>query len=253
MSHFCEEMALPSGPVVAAFQPGDLGAPRRLCTRDELAFGGGGVIVADADHFYGHIVATGDLSGSYAVREDTELFFNAEIVRSDGILGAIGSSSLAPGHLSLGAMHAFAPLDNFGGALHGRLVLPTAIGVYQHGHPFGLDVGFTMAQPLVGRLYAHEDVTLFGQAVFGGGTGGLRGGVGVLAGVEWSAGKAFGLVGDVHAGFGYATAIDEVSIAPGFRFAGGKHFGAELSALVPVVGRARTPLAAADLRLSWRL
>lgn len=252
MSIFCEEMALPSGPVVAAFQPGDLGAPRRLCTRDELALGGGGVIVADTDHFYGHIVATGDLSGSLVLREDTELFFNAELVRLDSILGAIGASSLAPGHLSLGAMHAFAPTNGFAGGLHGRLVLPTAVGVYQHGHPFGLDVGFTMAQPLTGRLYAHEDVTLFGQAVFGGGTGALRGGVGVLAGVEWSAGKAFGLVGDVQAGFGYATAIDDVAIAPGFRFAGGEHFGAELALMVPVVGRDRAPLAAADLRLSWR-
>lgn len=244
------EGALPVGPVAAYVLPGDLGAARRICPRDELAVAGGAVLVADAAHFYGHIVATGTLSGSLALDDRTELFFRAEAVRMDSILGAIPASSTGPGLLAIGGTRVLSAGST---AAHARLVLPTAVGVYQNGHPFGLDVGVGFNQRLAGRLYAHEDATLLGQVVFGGGTGALRGGISTLAGIEWRAGRAFGLVADVHAGFGFADAVDDVSVAPGFRVAGGKHFGAELSLMVPLVGRDRSPLAAANLGFSWRI
>jgi hypothetical protein len=253
MSPLCDEMALPVGPGVAFYQAGDLGAPHRICVRDEVGFGGGGVIVNDSAHFYGHIIATGDLSGSFALGESTELFANAEVVRSDGILGAIAASSLAPGHLSLGVMHALPTSEKADVGFHGRLVLPTAVGVYQNALPFGFDLAMGTSIPLSGRLYLHADTGFLGQVVFGGGTGGLRLGVGMLSGLEWRAGKAFGMVLDLHGGFGFADSVDDVSVAPAFRFAGGKHFGAELALFAPIIGRDRAPMIAADLRLSWRL
>lgn len=254
MSPTCGEEAVPVGPATAFYRAGDLGAPRRICPREEVALGGGGVIVADSDHFYGHIVATGDLSGSLMVRDDTELFFNAEVVRMDSILGAIPASSIGPGHLTVGAMRAFSnPAGTVGGGFHGRLVLPTAIGLYNSAAPFGLDVGFGSVQQLGGRMFLHADSTLLAQVVFGGGTGWLQFGVGALTGLEWRPGSAFAMVLDLHAGFGFADALDDVSVAPGFRFGAGDHLGVELSAMVPFIGRDRAPLAAADLRLSWRL
>lgn len=251
MSDVCIEQALPDGPVAAATQPGDLGAARRVCPRTEAALSGGALLVADTAHFYGHIVAGGHLAGSVALDDLTEVFLDAELVRMDNILGAIPASSIGPGHLSLGATRGLVDGDGLRGALHARLVLPTAIGVYHNAAPLGLDVGFGVSKALSDKVRLHGDLDLLGQAWVG--SGALRGGVGVLAGAEWRVGKAFGLVGDVHGGFGFASAIDDVSIAPGFRFAGGDHLGIELSAMVPLVGRDRAPLAAAALRLSWRL
>ena len=254
MSLLCDELPLPTGPVSAYYLAGDLGAPRRICPMQGVSLGGGGVIVADTDHFYGHIVATSDLAASVLLRDDTELFVNAELVRYDSILGAIPASSVGPGHLSVGVTRALTTQgDTVGAGLHSRLVLPTALGAYHHAIPLGLDVGFGSVQKLGHGVYLHADSTLLSQVVFGGGTEGLRVGVGALSGLEWRPGKAFDLVLDLHAGFGFADALDDLSLAPAFRFGGGKHLGVELSAMVPLIGRDRAPLAAADLKVSWRL
>lgn len=247
----CPDDGLPVGPVVAPLREGELGAPRRLCPRDEVAVGGAALLVADTANFYGHLVAGGVVRGSLAVDDRTEAWVTAEVVRYDTILGAISSDFVGTGHLSGGATRVFVDRDTLRAGAHARVVLPTASGLYRRSFPVGLDVGVGAEQPIGERLTLHEDLTLFGSGAIGP-VFGPRAGVALAGGLAWRPTRGFALATDLRGGLFYQGAVDELSIAPALRFGPGRHAGIELAIVAPLVGRDRTPLAAAELRGSWR-
>jgi len=62
---------MPDGPVVAGLFNGDLLSAHRVCGRSEVGLFGSAYLLADTANFYGHIIASGILDGSYAVDENT--------------------------------------------------------------------------------------------------------------------------------------------------------------------------------------
>ncbi len=245
------EDGMASGPVVAGLVDGDLGRGRRVCGRDELGWTAGALLTVDTPNFYGHIVGGLTLDGSWRVQDRTELFATLEAIRYDTVISALSSGYLGLGHTSIGAAQRLndGPIA-FG--LNGKVVLPTALGLYRHSRPFAADLGLAGAWQGTGAFRLHGQVGLLTSAAASRGPTQARLGVCAVLGTELRPGKVFAAVVDVASSFAYTSAVDAVAIAPAVRFSDGKRWGLELGATVPLAGRERA-LATVDLRNSIRL
>lgn len=242
----CTEAAMPVGPVTAGLLDGDLGEARSTCAFTEVGLTAGGLLLADAPHFYGHIVAGAAVEGSLALDTRTALFGAFEVVRYDAILSPFPSGYLGLGHLSLGAQHAFS--DKIG--VNGKVVLPTALGLYDNAAPLALDAGLAWRQHLTGGLRTYGQLSVLWSAMIGPGPALHRVGAAPTAGLEWWPVTAFAAAAEVKGLFGYTSGVDVVAAAIALR-TGGKRVGGELGVTLPFAGRDRT-LATLDLRLFWR-
>lgn len=240
------------GPTGAGFRDGDLGEARRLCPRSEVGFGGGGLLVVDTPNFYGHVVAGGAVWGSGRLSDRAEVFGAFEAIRYDYVIGALSSSSLSPGFGAVGVSSRFAEGADWGLALNGAALLPTALGLYHHAAPVGADLGLAGAWRVHERVRLHGQVSALGTAAISAAPADPRFGANVDAGVEWRPGKAFSSALDLVGGFGNGQVVEGAGVAPAFRFAIGRRVGLGLEATVPLFGR-RPPLATVDLGMTVRL
>jgi hypothetical protein len=238
------------GPIVAGFQEGDLGRARRACTRTEASVSGTGYVIADTANFYGHIVAGGHVDGSLAITRHTELRLEIEAVRWDDVITPIASDWLGFGHTTLGVSQVLLERPTAALTLTGDVVFPTAFGLYENAHPFGIDLGVAGVWDVARPLRLHAAVSGLGSAAISHGPAFPQGGVDVTAGAEWRPAKAFGLVADVQSGFAYTAPVDVVAAGLGLRF-GVKQVGISLEGMVPLAGRERA-LASAELRVAGR-
>lgn len=240
------------GPTGAGFRDGDLGEARRLCPRSELGFGGGGLLVVDTPNFYGHLVAGGTVWGSGRLSDRAEVFGAFEAVRYDSVIGALSSSVLSPGFGIVGLSGRFAEGEDWGLALNGAALLPTAFGLYRHAVPVGADLGLAGGWRVHERVRLHGQVSALGTAAVSVAPADPRFGANVDAGVEWRPGRAFAAALDLVGGFGNGQMVEAAGVAPALRFAVGRRVGLGLEATVPVFGR-RPPLATVDLGMTVRL
>ncbi len=252
----CEQASpstsIATGPVTAGLYDGDLGVPHRVCGRTEAAFVGGGLAVVDTANFYGHIVAGGTLEGAWAATDRTELFVAVEAVRYDTVITAIPAGYLGFGHVSLGGSQRLWSSDAMAVGAHGRLVLPTAVGLYANAFPLAMDLGASGVWAAHRTLRVHGDVAALGSVAASAGPSYPRAGVALTLGAEWQPVGPFALVVDGRAGFGYTAPVDVVAVAAGLRFGLGSRLGVELGGTVPLAGRERS-LATAELRITMRL
>lgn len=240
------------GPARAGLRDGDLGEARRLCPRSEVGLGGGGALLADTANLYGHIVAGATVHGSVALSDRVELFGAVEAVRYDSVIGALSSAALTPGFTTLGAGWRFLDGERFALGLNGAAMLPTAVGLYQHAAPAGVDLGVAWQWAAAERFAVHGQVSALETWAFSAGAAYPRTGANVDAGVAWRPGKAFAGALDVVAGVGNGTALESLAVAPAFRFAAGDRVGLALEAAVPLAGR-YPPQATVDLGVTVRL
>lgn len=248
----CLDDGMPAGPVTAAYRDGALGAPRRVCGRNELGVGVDARLTADLSAFYGYIPGSLTVDGSADVGRGVEVFGRLEAFRVDLGITSFTSMQMGLGHLRLGAAWSAPVTPRFQAGVYGSTVLPTATNLYRNVAPLGFDFGFTSTWDAGHGLYLHDSATFFTSFGVGKGPDLPRAGADFNLGLEWRAHRVFGLVVDLDAGFGYRDVLDHLS--PGFalRFSDGKRFGFELGAKLPVVG-ANRELLTFGLRTSARL
>ncbi len=246
----CPDGGMAEGPVTAGLLDGNLGQARRACPRTEASLGAGATLVADVDAFYGHIQAGATLGGSLALGEGTELFATFEALRYDALLSPFPSSVLGLGHTALGAGQRLYADEQTVLALHGKAVLPTAVGLYQHAWPLGFDLGLAWRFRAAEHLTLHANLAALTSFALSAGPALPRAGIAPTLGVEVRPWQAFGAVADLVGRFGVDAPVDVLGAALALR-AGGAHLGAELGATVPLAGRERA-LATVDLRVTWR-
>lgn len=245
--------ALPSGPLQVGFFDGDVGRPRRVCARSELALAGGGSAILDTPNFYGSLGGGAQLQGSWAIAADAELFAAIEAVHFRFVQNAtLTHTYLGPGLTSIGGTWRRAGTENLAVATTARLTLPTAFGLYRNAWPVAADVGAAFQWIVHPMLSAHGGFGGVGMGALGGADPGLRLGFQLLAGVEVRPWERLSLVADVSTLLGWADAVDQLTAAAGLRGDIGWGFGVEAAAMLPLAGSTRTDFAGA-LRISRRL
>jgi hypothetical protein len=245
-----EARGLLLGPLQVGLREGELGLAHRACATSEVVLQGEGNAVVDLDAFYGQLRGGVRLSGSYALGDATELFGSLELFRYQTVISSVSAEVAGLGHLSLGGMHRFWTQGDLTLAGVGRLVLPTATGLYRHARPLGLDAGVTAEQALGTRWRLYGQLGLLASAAISEVDNQPRLGLSATVGGGWQAFSWLAVLAQLHATSGYTAALDVFAMGLGVR-AGGERLGVELSTLVPVAGQ-RSPLSLV-LRASWSL
>lgn len=243
---------MPVGPIVASFDDGAFGTPRRICPRSEIAAGMDARLTVDTDNFYGLIIGGLVLDGSWAVRSDTELYARLEAVRFDLAIASTSASALGLGHLTLGATHLMPVNDTFAVGLQSQLVLPTATGLYRNAYPFGVELALASTWAPNHWFRLHDSMRLRASAAASAGPAAAKAGGAMNMGIELRPAQAFAVVFDADLSMGHDAPLDHLSGGLGLRFSDGKRFGFEIGARVPLLGRERA-LAAIGIRGSARL
>jgi hypothetical protein len=242
--------ALGAGPVQASLRDGQHGLARRVCPGNEVGVGGGGLVLIDTPDFYGQLRATAEIWGTYAASDDVEVFALFELYRFQTVISSLTATHSGIGHTALGATWRFWEMEALQLGITGRLVLPTAIDLYEHAWPFGADLGVNAEWRPLGWLGVHGQVTGVFSAAAGRGPALPRGGVLLLAGAALQPVDWFAVVADLGAGFGYTDAVDQVTASAELRFAISDSLNASLGAIFPFAGNERA-LTSAALRLVW--
>lgn len=249
---------LQEGPLPFGYLEADMAVGRRVCGRTEVAVGANFGAIIDTPNFYGNLGATGLLSGSFALREDLELFGTLEAVDFTYTQNAaLKTAQLALGNLTVGATRRLYQRDAFVGAISARLLLPTTFQI-PGSRPLGLELGHASSWRPGSSVEVHTWLGADATAGLGAGPAFPRLGGTVLAGFQWSPLDWFGVVIDVTGRYGRMLGVvganDTVSyLAPtvGLRFRMGTA-GLEVGGSLPLVGTDRHDLIA-GLKLAWRL
>lgn len=239
---------IPQGPVVAGLQEGDLGRGRRVCERTEFGVGGGGALIADLANFYGDLSAGLTLDGSLALGRG-ELFASFQAFRYELVLEDLAASAVGLGETALGGGYRFLATDRFTLGVNGKVVLPTAAGIYQNTWPFGWDVGLSGLVEVHPRVHLHGHAGVLASAAASKGPTQPRVGGVVTVGADLRPAPGFALVLDLHGDFGYTAPLDVLAGGIGLRFSDLERFGFEVGATLPLAGRDPTAVSL-DLRAS---
>jgi hypothetical protein len=241
------DFGLFEGPIVIGLLPGDLGAGRRACPRTEISLGARAGAIIDVPNFYGNLSLDAMLQASITLGRRGELFATLPFINWQFAQNAsLKGTRLAFGATSIGGSWLAYDRKGLAIAPFARAVLPT------DGVTLGAEVGLAIQGPFGRKFGAH--------AVFSGdlsigvanGPPDLRGGGLILLGVEWNPAKWFALIVDAQMHFGYRAALDWFAPAAALRFRLWRGLGAELSAVIPVVGADRHDTVLL-LRFAWRL
>jgi len=243
---------LPTGPTRAGLIPGDLGAGHRACGRKEVGLSFGGALTVDLDNFYGRLGAQFALDGSWMVTDRFEVFAELELLRIELLITPLGSTSVSIGHASVGVSYGFLRSKHLALAGHSRLVLPTAVGLYQNAFPFSLDAGLAGQLEINRHLSLHGDTNFLFQAMAGKGAAAPRVGAAVVIGAEIVPVPEVAVVLDLKSRLGWGgEPLDMLGAAVGLRFSDCKRFGFSVVGTIPLVGRERVA-AGVELRASVR-
>lgn len=240
---------MPTGPVLAPLLDGGLGRAHRVCGRSEVAVRGGGLLAIDKPDFYGRVTAGLNLEGSYAPTRTTEVFAGLEALRFDTVISSLAASRLGLGHTYLGAAHRSVLGERTSLGVNGKLVLPTAPGLYHNAWPVSLDLGFAGQFAPTGWLHFHGQIGLLATVVASRVAPSVRLGAALTGGAEFLPIRRLAIAADLHTMVGYTDVLDTVAGAVALRTSGLRRFGLELAGTVPFAGRLRTQ-AAVMLRAS---
>lgn len=244
---------LPTGPTRAGLIPGDLGAGHRACGRKEIGVSFGGGLTVDLPAFYGRLAAQLAVDGSWMITDRLEVFAELELLRVEMLITPLGSTAITLGHTSIGASYGFLRTKPLALAAHGRLVLPTAFGLYRNAAPFAFDLGVAGQLEINRHIALHGDANLLFQAMAGKGPAAPRLGGSVVLGAEFIPVPEVGIVLDLKSRLGWGgEPVDMLAGAIGLRFSDLKRFGFTIAGTIPIVGRDRTA-AAVELRASIRI
>ncbi len=243
--------AMPVGAVPVSLDPGQLGAPRRACPRDELAFGSTASLVVDTDDFYGDLTGSIDLAGSVSLLDFAEAFATLELLRYETVISSVVADSFGLGHLGLGLSVRGIYTARYALATEVRLVVPTATSLYSNARPLGVDVGVNALFLATSRLRIHGALTAIGEGAISDGPSDVAIGAALTAGASLEVGDVFSPVLELRVEGGRRDTLDLVAIATALRFAFSDHAAFELGFLLPLAGD-RRELAGVTLRGSGR-
>jgi hypothetical protein len=241
-----------TGPVVAPLLDGGLGRAHRVCGRSEVALRGGGLILVDTPNFYGRVSAGLTLEGSWAPTRRTEVFGGLELVRYDTVISSLTASRLGFGHTYLGVAHRGLLSERTSLGVQGKLVLPTAVGLYRDAWPVALDLGLAGQFAAHPKLHIHGHLGLVASVAASRGAPDLRAGAVFTAGAEYLPIRRLAVVADLHGLFGYTAVVDVFAGALALRVSNLRRFGFELAGTFPFAGRERAQ-AVVMLRATVRL
>jgi hypothetical protein len=235
----CDDFAwgLPAGPVAAGLRDGDLGRGRRLCGRHEVGLGAQAGLVVDRPNFYGHLLADISLDGSVRVGRRVELFAELALLRYQKVISVFSSQYVGLGHLGLGATGRFLVRDKTSLGVTGRLVLPTAFGLYEHAWPLAMEAGIAALFAAHRTVHFHLQAGPIWSFAFSQGASQPRLGAAITAGAELRPVPGFGFTADLVTGFGYEAPVDVLAVALALRWSDARRFGFELGANIPLAGR----------------
>lgn len=233
---------VPRGPVQAWLWEGQLGLAQAACPKTTVGIGPRVSLLVDTPAFYGRVAASGTLEARLALSERTAVGMTMEALRYESVISALSSSWVGYGSTTLTATTRVDEGRSLALAMAGRLVLPTAIGLYGQAHPVGGDVGLAFDAG-GGAWSAHGQVGVAALASIGIGPTALATGLPVTLGATWQLRPGFALALDTQSSFAFEAPVDHVAIAPAVRLGSGR-YGMELGAAVPVAGEDRTLLAA---------
>lgn len=240
---------LPVGPAAVGLWDGELGRARSVYPRTEIGLAPHLLLLVDTPAFYGQVQAGAALEASFAADPSTGLWLRLEPVHYRNVISAIPSDFLGYGFTTLGLTRRLDTAGKTAVAFQSELVLPSAIGLYGHSWPFGLDVALA-ADRAYGVVSVHGQLGYVMSAAATRGPSQLRSGFAGTAGGVWQPGGAFAVVLDLQGAAGVTAVLDHLAVAPGVRFAAGA-WGLELAAALPLAGRERA-LAAAELHSTVR-
>ena len=163
----------------------------------------------------------------WAVTDRLELFGAFEFFRIDQLITPISVNAIGIGHTRLGASFRFVESDRVGLAVHSKVVLPTAVPLYQNTRPLAVDLGVAGQFAVHDRVQLHADLGMIHSVGLGKGPGQPRIGATVNFGAEFRPAWRFSVVTDLHASFGYTEPLDVFAGALGLRFSDGKRFGVD--------------------------
>lgn len=244
---------MPEGPAQVGLLDGELGVARRLCPRSEIGFAAAALLVADLDAFYGNVRASAVVWGSWSPGDGrTELFAAAEALRLQTVISSIDAQHVGVGHLSLGGTRALVAREGWRFGASTRLVLPTAVGLYDNAWPLALDLLAELEWSASSLLRLHGHAGGLGSFALSGGPAAPRGALVLGGGAALRALSWLAILLELDTSFGRTATVDHLALAGALRIGVGDRFGAELGAVFPLAGRERA-LATAVLRASWRL
>ena len=248
----CDEMTWgqATGPVALGLLEGGLGEGRRACGRSEVGIAAGGMLLVDLPNFYGRLSADLRLRGSWAINDALEVYARFEFFRFDQLITPLTATSIGIGHTNVGVSGRFLNRDKVALAVHGQLVLPTAVPLYSGVHPLGMDLALAGQFKVHRKIQLHADVGVIHSVGIGGGPALPRIGATITGGAEFRPVHRFAIVTDLHASFGYTAPLDMLAAALALRFADGKRFGFDFGATIPLAGRERANV---RLDLLWTL
>jgi hypothetical protein len=238
---------LPEGPVTVGLGAAELGAARHACPHTELALGARLGAIIDTPNFYGNLGASALVSGSWAVRDDLELFGTLEAVNFTYVQNAsLKQTQLTLGSLTVGASRIIYDAEHLVGAATARLLFPTSLespGV----HPVGAEVGHTTSFRSSRTIEVHSYLGLQFNAALGPVDPHVQvAGLGVI-GFQYSPWSFFSLVIDAQGRLGQVSYLGP-AVALRFRIAS---LGIELGGTLPIAGNDRHDFIS-GARFSWR-
>jgi hypothetical protein len=257
------EGGLASGPVDLSIYDGEQMAPRRACPRTELRVSAGAQLTLELDK-YGlepviqvaagspiDVRAQTRISGSYALGDGFEFFASIEPIVYRLLISAYQASHLGPGNSSLGGTLQLFRKGPAVVALSNRLVLPTAIGLYQNAWPVSVDTSLLFLVAPWQALHLHGQTgTVFSFAVTDADPK-PRAGILSLIGAElflWDWASAVLNMQSLNL---YRSDLDHLSTSFALRARIWGGAGVEWATLVPVAGADRN-LFRSELRMAYR-
>jgi hypothetical protein len=235
------------GPVRIGLLAGDLGSGHRYCPRSELSLGARARAIIDVPSFYGNLGIDTRLEASYSFSGKGELFTSLSFLSWQFAQNAtLTGTSLGAGPFSVGGSVVALDRPNVIITPYARLLLPS------DGRTMGGELGVSIGGPFSKMFSSHALFAGHLSAGVAAGPADVRLGFLMLVGVVWTPARWFSFTLDAQLHFGSRGPLDWFAPAAALRFRLWRGLGAELSAVVPVVGEDRHD-AVLLLRFGWRM
>ncbi len=245
---YCENDARAiGGPLQVSLTDGGRGTGAELCPVSAIWFGGHGRAIVAPEDFYGNIVASAGIGGSYALGANTAVFASFDPARYQLVISSISAATSGTGTVTLGATHR---LKSEWGLL-GRLTAPTG-PEYRNATPLGADLMLLYESMYSPDLGVHGHLGILGEVAISGARTDPRLNTVAATGASYMLASWCKIVAEARASATVTGAVDHISAALGLVVESVNGNGVELGAEIPLAGRNRT-LAAISLRLFSKL
>jgi hypothetical protein len=249
----CGDLGQPgvrTGPVVIELEEAGFRSARRACHRTEVSLVGFGSAAIDTPDFYGSLLATVALGGSFELSERFELFGTLEAFQLRYAQNAsLKTTNLGLGQLTLGGSYQLWQQERWVVSVSARVMLPTKLpnhNAWTAGLAAGLSGELLLARAVQLHGYLGADLA---SGIFG--TPALpRGGLLALVGTELRPWSFLAVAFDLQLHLGERGAFD--FFAPAVELRAGKGaFGGFLGGSLRLAGPDRHDFAG-QAGVSWR-